>query len=220
MPEQRQPRRSYDTSGRRAQAQAARVRMVEAARQLFIERGFAGTSIAQIATAAGVAAPTVSAAFKSKVNLLKIAAETTIVGDTEPVPLHERPEMRHVNAGATAEEVLDRLAALNVAAAVRAYPIFAVVYAAADEPQIAELVQLLDEQRLTGATMLARTVLDRLGASPTDPDYAGRLAEIRDTIWAFNTVSMYGMLVVQRGWSIERYREWLRTALIALVIPG
>lgn len=218
MSSQRQ-RRMYDTSGRRAQAEATRRRILDVARGLFIERGYAGTSVAQIAAASGVSAPTVFAAFTSKVNLLKVAAETMIVGDAEPVPLAERPEMRHVHAAATAEEVLDRLAELNTAAAGRAYPIFAVLYAAADaEPEIAELVRLIDGQRLAGATMLARTVLDRLdgdGRGGGDPD---RLAEVRDTIWAFNALSMYGMLVVQRGWPADRYRDWLRTALHALIL--
>jgi hypothetical protein len=123
--------------------------------------------------------------------------------------------MRHVHAGATAGEVLDRLAELNTAAAERAYPIFTVLHAAADaEPQIAELVRLIDAQRLTGATMLARTVLDRLGQD----DDPVRLAEVRDTIWAFNSLSMYGMLVVQRGWTTARYCDWLRTALRALIL--
>ncbi len=217
MSSQRQ-RRMYDTSGRRAQAEATRRRILEVARGLFVERGYAGTSVAQIAAAAGVSAPTVFAAFTSKVNLLKVAAETMLVGDAEPVPLHERPEMRHVHAAATAGEVLDRLAELNAAAAERAYPIFAVLYAAADaEPEIAGLVRLIDDQRLTGAAMLARTVLDRLdgGTGGGAPD---RLAEVRDTIWAFNAMSMYGMLVVQRGWPVDRYREWLRTALHALIL--
>jgi AcrR family transcriptional regulator len=215
MPAPRQ-RRIYDTTGRRAQAEATRLRILDVARGLFIERGYAGTSVAQIAAASGVSAPTVFAAFTSKVNLLKVAAETTIVGDAAPVPLAERPEMRHVHAGATAEEVLDRLAALNAATAERAYPIFTVLHAAADaEPEIAELVRLIDGQRLTGATMLARTVLDRLGQD--DPD---RLTEVRDTIWAFNALSMYGMLVVQRGWSPDRYREWLSKALRALILDS
>lgn len=217
MSSQRQDRRVYDASNRRAQAEATRQRIIDVARGLFIEHGYAGTSVAQIAASTGVSAPTVFAAFKSKVNLLKVAAETMIVGDTAPVPLHERPEMRHVHDGATAAEVLDRMAGLNAATAERAYPILAVLQAAADaEPEIAGLVRLIEAQRLAGAELLARTVLSRLGEQD-DPD---RLAEVRDTIWAFNAVAMYAMLVVQRGWPLDRYREWLSTALRALILPG
>ena len=212
MSVQRQ-RREYDSTGRRAQAEATRRRILDVARDLFVRQGYAGTSMAQIAAAAGVSTPTVFAAFTSKVNLLKVAAETMIVGDADPVPLHERPEMRHVHAGATAEEVLDRLATLNAAAAERAHPVFAVLHAAADaEPAIADLVRLLDEQRLAGATLLARTVVDRLGDPAPE-----RLAEIRDVLWAHNSPAMYGLLVVGRGWPVARYRDWLSRTLRASI---
>lgn len=209
-----QGRRRYNAEGRRAQARVTRERVLRTARDLFIARGYGATSIAQIADAAGVSAPTVFAGFTSKVNLLKEAVETTLVGDVDPVPLHERPQMRHVHDGATAEEVLQRLAALIADRAPSVYPIFAVVHAAADaDPEIARLARTLDEQRLAGATMLATTVLRRMGID--DPD---RLAEVRDTIWTFNSPLLYGLLVTQRGWSPQRYGTWVTRALTALAL--
>ena len=86
--------RSYDSSGRRALAEINRTRILDVARDLFVSRGFAATSVTAIATAAGVSGPTVFAAFGSKVNLLKEAAETTIVGDARAIPMAEREEMR------------------------------------------------------------------------------------------------------------------------------
>ena len=214
MPSPRQARRRYNAEGRRAQARATRERVLDTARRLFIAQGYAGTSIAQIAEGAGVSAPTVFAGFTSKANLLKEATETTIVGDDEPVPLADRPQMKHVHAGATAEEVLLRLADLIAEAAPRVCPIYAVVTAAADaDPEIARLARMLDEQRLTGATRLAATVMQRLGDD--DPD---RLAEVRDTIWTMNSPWLYDMLVVQRGWSTPRYRDWIGRALVRLVL--
>lgn len=204
-----QARRRYNAEGRRAQARATRERILETARALFVEQGYAGTSVAQIAAAAGVSAPTVFAGFTSKVNLLKEATETTLVGDAEPAPLHERPPMRHVHDGATAREVLLRLATLIAELAPRVCPIFAVVLAAADaDPEIARLARTLDEQRLAGATRLATTVMARL--NDEDPE---RFADVRDTIWTMNSPQLYGLLVVQRGWSPERYRGWLERHL-------
>ena len=210
-----QARRRYNADGRRAQARATRERILETARSLFVEQGYAGTSIAQIAAAAGVSTPTVFAGFRSKVNLLKEATETTLVGDAEPVPLAERPQMRHVHEGDTAREVLERLAELIAEAAPRVCPMFAVVLAAADaDPEIAELARTLDRHRLTGAAQLAGTVGRRLGVD--DPT---RLAEIRDTIWTMNSPQLYGLLVVQRGWSPQRYGAWIARALVALITP-
>ncbi len=208
-----QERRRYNAEGRRAQARATRTRILDAARALFVAQGYTGTSIAQVAAAAGVSVPTVFAGFGSKVNLLKEAMETALVGDVEAVPLAARPEMQHVHAGATAREVLARLAALVADRAPHVYPIAAVVYAAADsDPKVRELVQVLDDQRLLGATALATTVMARLGDD--DPQ---RHAEVRDTIWVFNSPLLYGLLVEQRGWSPERYGGWVARALTALV---
>ena len=213
MTSTQQERRRYNAEGRRAQARATRERILDTARALFAEQGYAGTSVTQIAAAAGVSVPTVFAGFRSKVNLLKEAAETALVGDAEPVPLAQRPQMRHVHDGATAQEVLLRLAALIADAAPRVYPIYAVVYAAADaDPQIAELARLFDEQRLSGATQLALTVMQRLGDD--DPRH---LEQVRDTIWTFNSPLLYSLLVVQRGWSPQRYGAWIGRALTALV---
>jgi AcrR family transcriptional regulator len=205
-----QARRGYDASGRRAQARATRERIMDNARDLFVRQGYAGTSIAQIAAASGVSAPTVFTGFRSKVNLLRAAVETAIVGDDEPVALAERPAMRHVHEGATAREVLTRYAAMFVDIAPRACPIAQVVFHAADaDPEIAALADVLDEQRLRGSEAIARTVVDRLGA----PE---RLEDIRDTVWTFNAPLLYGLLVDQRGWTVERYVDWVRRGLLAL----
>lgn len=214
MTAREQGRRRYNVEGRRAQARATRQRVLDTARALFIARGYAATSIAQIAAEAGVSTPTVFAGFTSKVNLLKEAAETTLVGDADPVPLHERPQMRHVHDGATAEEVLLRLAALIADRAPDVHPIYAVVHAAADaDPEIAALARTLDEQRLAGAAMLATTVLRRL-----DVDDPERHAEVRDTIWTLNSPLLYGLLVTQRHWPPEQYRSWIARALTALAL--
>lgn len=201
--------RRYDASGRRAQARANRERILARARELFIRDGFAGTSVAAIARAAGVSAPTVFAAFGSKVNLLKEAAETTLAGDIEPVPMAQRPEMRYVHAGATADEVFDRLADLIAERAGAIHPIFSVIYAAQDGySEIAELVELLERQRLTGAAALARTIAERLNI-----DAPAKIEELRDAIWAAMSLVHYEMLVVKRSWPVERYREWVRAVL-------
>jgi AcrR family transcriptional regulator len=211
----RASRRRYDSTGRRAQARANRERILHVATRLFRERGYAATSIADVAAESGVSVPTVFAAFKTKVNLLKEAVDVAITGDTEAVALNERPAMQRVHAAPTAEEALRRYADAVASVGERAYPIFAVLHAAADaDPQIAALLARLDEQRLTGAGYIAATVAERLG--DTDP---GRVAYLRDTIWTLNSPQLYGLLVHQRGWSVQAYRDWIATALTALAIP-
>jgi AcrR family transcriptional regulator len=216
-----QARRPYNAEGRRAQARATRERILETARTLFVERGYASVSVADVAAAAGVSVPTVFAGFKSKANLLKEATETALVGDAETVPLHDRPPMRHVAEAPTAREVLERLAALIAEAAPRVAPMYAVLHAAADaDPELARLADTLDEQRLAGATRLAGIVLDRLSdpAAERDRPDPDRLAHLRDTIWTLNSPLLYGLLVTQRGWSPQQYGAWVARALTALVL--
>jgi len=216
MPQQPQ-RRSYDASGRRAQAQANRERVLDAARGLFVRQGYAGTSIADIAGAAGVSVPTVFAHFGSKVTLFKECVESALVGDAAPVPLAERPEMMHVREGRTAEEVFSRFAALIAAAGPRVVPISMVMYGAADsDTEIRSLARLMDEHRLTGATQLARIVMDRIGSRP-DTDDANLLSEIRDLIWTMNSPMTFSLLVTERGWSVERYQAWVCRTLTAAI---
>jgi AcrR family transcriptional regulator len=205
-------RRRYDATGRRAQAQRSRERVLREASRLVIEQGFAATTVAQIAAAAGVSPPTVFARFGSKVNLLKEAIDIAIVGDVEPIPLADRPSLQRVHQGRTAQAVLERYADVCAEVATRAFPIYAVAYAAADaDPQVAALVADLDRQRLTGAAAIAATVADRQGV--TDPR---RVDDLRDTIWVLNSPLQYRLMVQQRGWPIERYRDWIATALVAL----
>ncbi len=75
------------------------------------------------------------------------------------------------------------------------------IYAGRDgNPEIAAMADLLDEQRLAGATALARTLMDRLGSSDAD-----LLEEVRDALWVLMSLEWYEAFVTKRGWSIERY---------------
>lgn len=211
----RQARRRYDASSRQLQARQNRDRILAAARRLFVEQGYAATSIEQIAAEAGVSGRTVFAGFASKINLLKQVLDTAISGDADEVPLAQRPAMRRVHEAGTAEEAYERLADAFAEVAERAYGIYAVVHGAAEsDPEIAELERRLEEQRLTGAGQLAATFADRLGV--TDP---AAVAGMRDTLWLLGSPLQYRLLVRQRGWPVARYREWAARALAALVPP-
>jgi AcrR family transcriptional regulator len=212
----RQARRRYDASSRQLQAQQNRDRILAAAGRLFVERGYAATSIEQIAAEAGVSGRTVFAGFASKVNLLKQVLDSAISGDANEIPLARRPAMRQVHEAATAEEAYERLADAFAEVAERAYGIYAVVHGAAgSDPEIGELERQLEEQRLTGAGQLAATFADRLGV--TDP---AAVAGMRDTLWVLGSPSQYGLLVRQRGWPVGRYRDWAARALAAMVPPA
>jgi AcrR family transcriptional regulator len=215
MSSPRQGRRRYDASSRQLQAQENRERILAVARRLFVAQGYAATSIDQIAAEAGVSGRTVFGGFASKLNLLKQALDTAIVGDTDEVALHERPSLRLVHEAATAGEAYERLADAFAEVTGRAYGIWAVLHAAAGaEAEIAALERRLDEQRLAGVGRLAATFAERLAV--TDP---AAIEHIRDTLWTLGSPLQYRLLVHERGWPPGRYRDWMARALAALVPP-
>ena len=206
------PRRAYDSSGRRARAGESRRRILGAAHDLFIERGYAGTTMADIAERAGVSAPTVYATG-SKAALLKVCIDRALAGDDDPVAVVDRPLSQWVYDTDDAREVLARYAVMMGELAARAGPIYDVVVRAADaEPEIAELLADLERQRLKASTIVAEAVASRAGLPP------GRtLEQARDTIWVLNAPELYVTLTRKRRWSTKRYVAWSRNALLQLV---
>jgi AcrR family transcriptional regulator len=90
------PRRRYDSSGRQERARRSRWAMLQAARRLFLERGYAATTMPAIAAAAGVSVPSVYKAFGNKAALLKAVFDVAIAGDDEPVPMLQRAALGRV----------------------------------------------------------------------------------------------------------------------------
>lgn len=208
-----QERRRYDSAGRQRQAEASRAAIIATAGRLFVERGYASTSISDIAAAAGVSPRTVFGSFGSKPQLLKHALDAAIVGDAEPVPLHQRPGMRRFHAATTFASACSHLADLFAEVAPRTYGIFNVVHRAADaDPQIAALEQDLDAQRWTGVGYIADTFARLLDVS--DP---AAMRQLRDTLWLLGSPLQYGLLVHNRGWSVAAYRAWMAAALSTLL---
>src|SRR5438445_12171483 len=98
--------RTYDSSRRRAQAGLTRAAVVDAARVRFLDRGYAATTIADIAGDAGVSVETVYKAFGNKAGLLKALFDVAIVGDHEPVPLEGRDMVARIQAEPDGREKL------------------------------------------------------------------------------------------------------------------
>ena len=72
MPEMDEPvKRRYDSTRRRAQAEATRRDILDAAQRLFEARGYAATTMDAVAAEAGVALKTVYVAFETKAGLLR-----------------------------------------------------------------------------------------------------------------------------------------------------
>src|SRR5688572_25206086 len=90
--------RTYTSYVRAEQADATRSRVVRVADARFRADGYAATSVAAVARDAGVSSQTVYNVFGTKSALLKAAYDIAVVGDDDPVPLAERPDVRALYA--------------------------------------------------------------------------------------------------------------------------
>jgi AcrR family transcriptional regulator len=178
---------------------------VAAASELFTSRGYGATSLADVASAAGVARPTVFAAFGSKAALLRQVLDEALAGDDDPIPVAERPWFRPVWDARTPEAVLDAYAGVCTLIAARAAAAFeAVRRAAGTAPEVAELWEDLQRNRLAGARMVVEHLLT-LGPVRRELDVERAV----DVLWFFNDPAHHGALVGRQGWPEADYRGWL-----------
>src|SRR6266508_46935 len=81
-------------------------------------------------------------------------------------------------------------------------------------PELAEVWAQLENERLAGMGRFAQRLADRGVLRP------GLSAEdARDVLWTLNSMAVHDLLVVQRGWPPERYRDWLAHTLAAALLP-
>ncbi len=109
MADDRKTRR-YDASARRAAAEQTRDRVFDAARSLFVSRGYAATSVADIAERAGVSVDTVYAAGGRKPRLLLTVVDMVLGSSPRPVPADERDYVRAIQAAASGRDKLTEYA--------------------------------------------------------------------------------------------------------------
>lgn len=205
-------KRRYDSTRRQEQAQENRRRILQAAHDLFIGKGYGQTAITDIAAAAGVAVETVYAAFKNKPTLLHRAWDVAVGGDDQNVLVHERPDLRAVLDEPDLATRLTRFAVVNTEIMHRTARLhLAVRGAAASDPAAAAMLAEIDRQRLDAMAVHAR-------AAAATGQLAVTEEECRDVLWATSDGSLWHRLVQQRGWSDERYAAWLGRLWVSLLV--
>jgi AcrR family transcriptional regulator len=212
------PRRRYDNRRREEQARQARRRILDAAYRLLLERGYPGTTMAEVARAAGVSVETVYKAFGTKAALAKQVWDVTLVGDDQPVPLARRPEFTAIFAEPDPRRKLARYAAVGRLLIERLGPLLGVLLegAHAGDAELRELMATLDRERLVGAGGVVGHLAD-VGAlrAGLGPDRG------RDIVWTLISFEVFRMLVTERGWSLDEWEAWLAITLAdALLGPG
>lgn len=191
--------------GPQARTRLARAAVVDAARRLFLELGYGATTVEAISKEADVPPATVYRLFSSKLGILRSLIDVSIGGDDEDVAMADRREVRSLADEDDPAALLAGFVGLVVQVNERVAPIYRIlVSAAGTDPDAAALLDDLTHQRQQGQQMIARA-LARTGALRDSL----RAADAADLVHALLSPEMYRLLVVDRGWAVERYERWL-----------
>lgn len=214
MPDTVKPLRTHDFPRRRQRAQATRLRVLDAARSLFLELGYVGTTINAIAERADVAPETVYSTFGNKRSLLSQLVDISIAGDVAAPPILEQEWVRELREEPDIRRRLHMLASQGRSILERRAAIDEVVRGAASaDPAIAALRDRGKDERFAGQRELLRIVIGdtRLGEGID-------LETAADILYALGSPETYRLLVVDRGWSGDRFEAWYGATLERLLL--
>ena len=208
-------RRVYRSARRAAQAARTRHDIVAAPCRLFRERGYE-VPMSSIADEAGVAVETVYRVFGTKAALFHAAIDTLLAGGIAraDVAVGDRPAIRAIRAETDPRRQVQAYAATQPGIHRRAGPVLrALRDARAGDPELAALWQELELRRLEGQTTfvayLARQGALREGLS---------VERGADALWALCALAVRDLLVLERGWTDDDYREWLAAMIEATLL--
>ncbi|HET6179647.1 MAG TPA: helix-turn-helix domain-containing protein [Candidatus Sulfotelmatobacter sp.] len=207
-------KRAYDSSARREAALATRQSILDAARNVFLEKGYAAARMPAIAQAAGIALDTVYATVGKKPSLFRLLVETAISGTDRAVPAEERDYVRAIQEEADAAGKLRLYAGAILTIQSRLAPLFRVLQGAAPlDPELDALWQAISQRRAKNMRLLAQ---DLAATGRLQPGLS--VAKAADIIWSMNSPEFYLLLVEQRGWSPKEFELWLGDAWIQLLL--
>lgn len=207
-------KRRYQAPRREEQAAATRRAILAAARELFVERGYIATAMAEIAAQAQVSVDTIYATVGRKPALLRELVETAISGTDHAVPAIERDYVKAVRSAPTARDALIIYAAAITSIHQRLAPIFlALRDAALTDADCAALWTEISQRRARNMRAMAA---DLRAAGGLRDDLTDE--EVADVVWSMNAVEYWLLLVRERGWTPDRFRRWIADAWIRVLL--
>ena len=207
--------RRYDVAQRRERSAATRQSIIVAARDLMMELGYRGTTVAAIATRADVNIDTVYELVGRKPVLLRELIEQAISGTDHAVVPEERGHVKAMRAESDPVRKLAIYAGAIREIQERMAPLFVALRdAASTEPDVRRVWEEISTRR---AKNMRKLVLDLQDAGGLRADLS--IDDAADIVWATNSSELYVMMVVERGWSPQHYEHWLADSWCRLLLP-
>ena len=206
------PARRYDATRRRERADATRTRIVEVAERAFLHDGYATATIAAIAEEARVSVDTIYKSFGGKPGLVRAIHQAALRGE-QAVPAEERSDRLQASER-DARALMLAWGRFVAELAPRAAPIAQLLRAAAaTDPELAALVDELDQSRLERMTENARRLAEagQLRAGIT-------VEHAANVLWTYSASELYELLVVRRGMPVSAYGVFVGEAMASALL--
>jgi len=208
--------RAYDSSARTEGALRTRTSIVETARDLLLEGGYPGMTVASLAAAAGVSPQTVYNSVGNKAAVVKAVYDQMMAGDDAEVAMSDRPEFHAIFEAGDRQAFAHAYAGWVRLLAGRAGPLLGALLAHGTDATLLEFTATIEQERYVGTTHAITGLRDRIGLPEDHADERG-MQRLVDVVWTLNSPDCYDRLVRRRGWSPTEYETWLAGQLIALL---
>ena len=205
-------KRKYSSAVRDEQAARTRTRILDAASELFVDRGYGRTTMKDIADRAGVARDTVHAVFGSKAQVLTSLIDARLVPDGSVANVTQRPDAQAIKDETDQRTQIELFAHFIAGISTELRPVFEVLRtASAVEPEMAKVFAEMDHFRMRNMQIYAKWIAanGRLRVSTR------RAAEI---IWTLSSPDVARMLCDDLGWTQADHARWLADTLIRTLV--
>jgi AcrR family transcriptional regulator len=206
-------KRKYSSTVREEQAARTRTRILDAAAELFLERGYARTTMKNIAVQADVARDTVHAIFGSKARVLTALIDHRLVPDGSVTNVTQLPEALAIKAEVDQRKQIELFAKFIAGISTELRPVFEILRtASAVEPEMAKVFEEMDQFRMNNMQTYASWIAAR-GPLRVSTRQAGEI------IWALASLDVARMLCDELGWTESQHARWLSDTLIRTLLP-
>src|SRR5664279_6342743 len=198
-----------DKPSRAEKTRLTRRRIVAAAADLFLDKGYGATTLDQVAARAGVAVQTVYFHFGNKATLLKEALDVAAVGDDEPVALLDRSWLEELTAEPDPVRVIELWTNGSREILERVAPLLAVVRGTVGtDPDLAVQWDVNEGQRRTAFRVLADLLADSAALRP-----GLTVQDATDLAFLITSAENYILATHTLGWEPERWQRTTATLL-------
>jgi AcrR family transcriptional regulator len=206
-------KRKYSSAVREEQAARTRTRILDAAAELFLERGYARTTMKDIAVQADVARDTVHAIFGSKARVLTALIDHRLVPDGSVTNVTQLPEALAIKDEVDQRKQIELFAKFIASISTELRPVFEILRtASAVEPEMATVFEEMDQFRMNNMQTYASWIAAR-GPLRVSTRQAGEI------IWALASLDVARMLCDELGWTESQHARWLSDTLIRTLLP-